>query len=173
MSWKQHMCTAKSSRLTGLSSALLPALIAIFTAPAALAEKPRVSVFNFQMKSPTPEWRWLEKGLADRVITDLFQERTISVVQRDTMQRVAEQMNWTPEMILDARRLEQIRKALKPKYLISGVYEVKAGKLTITAIIVDFEAKKEVARREVSGPAGDALKLTRKLSASLISWLTK
>jgi tetratricopeptide (TPR) repeat protein len=136
------------------------------------------------MKSDTPQWRWLEKGLADQVITNFCREKSISVIQRDTMQRVAEQMNWTPEMILDARRLEQIRKALEPKYLISGVYEVKAGKLTITAIIVDFEAKKEVARREVSGPAevarrevsgpaGDALKLTRKLSASLISWLTK
>ena len=29
-----------------------------------------VAVFNFQMKSETPDWRWLEKGLADRIATD-------------------------------------------------------------------------------------------------------
>ena len=25
-----------------------------------------VAVFNFQMKSDTPDWKWLEKGLSDR-----------------------------------------------------------------------------------------------------------
>ncbi len=40
-----------------------------------------VAVFNFQMKSHTPEWLWLEKGLADRVTTDLFQNRAVAVIQ--------------------------------------------------------------------------------------------
>jgi len=39
-----------------------------------------VAVFNFQMKSETPDWRWLEKGLADRIATDFVQSRGLSVV---------------------------------------------------------------------------------------------
>ena len=45
-----------------------------------------VAVFNFQMKSDTPDWRWLEKGLADRITTDFVSERGLSVVARDEMQ---------------------------------------------------------------------------------------
>ena len=75
------------------------------------------------------------------------------------MQQLADQMNWVPEMMEDARRLDEIRKALKPNYLISGVYEVTGGELRITASVVDFNTKNEVARREVSGPSSEALPL--------------
>ena len=147
--------------------------LGLSAAAAEKADRVNVAVFNFQMKSDTPDWQWLEKGLADRVITDFFQEKTISVIQRDAMQQLAEQMNWVPEMMEDSRRLDQIRKALKPDYLISGVYEITGGELKIAASVIKFELKEEVARREVSGPSAEALELTRKLSASLLSWLTK
>jgi len=47
---------------------LLPAIILLFASHAAAATP--VAVFNFQMKSDTPDWKWLEKGLADRIATD-------------------------------------------------------------------------------------------------------
>jgi len=72
------------------------------------AGRTAVAVFNFQMTSDTPEWVWLEKGLADRIITDLFQDRSVSVVRRDEMQRLAEKMRWAPEMMGDPERLEMI-----------------------------------------------------------------
>jgi len=145
----------------------------LFCGSVAFAARPNVAVFNFQMKSNSPDWLWLEKGLADRMITDLFQERSISVVQRDAMQKVAEKMFWVPEMMGDPHRLEAIRKALEIDYLISGVYEIKGEQLSITAIVVDFDSKKEVVRREVSGPTDQAMDLTRNLSAKLLSWFTK
>ena len=48
----------------------------IFAATVALAAgsaaaRTNVAVFNFQMKTDTPEWVWLEKDLADRITTDL------------------------------------------------------------------------------------------------------
>ncbi|MHC4983762.1 MAG: hypothetical protein ACYTF6_11445 [Planctomycetota bacterium] len=152
---------------------LLTTICVLWLAAPAEAEQGRVSVFNFQMKSNTPEWRWMEKGLADRVITDLFQKRTVSVIQRDRMQELAAEMAWAPEMMGDTARLKKIGQTLGPNYLVSGVYEVKGKKLKIIAVIVDFKTNNAVARREVSGQAADALELTRKLSASLLSWLTK
>jgi TolB-like protein len=46
---------------------LLPAIILLFASHAAAATN--VAVFNFQMKSDTADWRWLEKGLSDRIAT--------------------------------------------------------------------------------------------------------
>ena len=57
---------------------LLPAIILLFASHAAAATP--VAVFNFQMKSDTPDWKWLEKGLADRIATDFVQSRGLSVV---------------------------------------------------------------------------------------------
>jgi len=53
-----------------------------------------VAVFNFQMKSDTPEWKWLEKGLSDRIATDFVSERGLSVALnrqtgKTTMRNVA------------------------------------------------------------------------------------
>ena len=84
-----------------------------------------VAVFNFQMTSDTPEWRWLEKGLSDRIATDFAQDRSQTVIARDEMQLLAQQMAWVPEMATtDAARMGEIRKQLKIAHLVTGVYEV-------------------------------------------------
>ena len=62
-----------------------------FAAPTHAATN--VAVFNFQMKSDTADWRWLEKGLADRIATDFVQSRGLSVVARDEMQLLAQKLN--------------------------------------------------------------------------------
>ena len=155
----------------GAATIGLVLLVSLFCQPAAATTN--VAVFNFQMKSDTPEWRWLEKGLADRIITDLFQDKSLSVVQRDEMQRLAARMGWAPEMMANPHRLDEIRKALKPRYLISGFYEVKAGRLDMTAVIVDLKTRKEVARRHVTGAAVRTTDRVRELSAALLSWLTR
>ena len=132
-----------------------------------------VAVFNFGMKSETPEWLWLEKGLADRVITDLFQHKGVTVVQRDMMQKVADEMKWVPEMMSEPGRLAAIGQRLRPKYIISGVYQVQGEQLDITATIVELRSQKEVARRVVSGRTDKTLELMRQASAEVLAWLTK
>ncbi len=142
------------------------------SAPAQAATN--VAVFSFQMKSDTPDWRWLEKGLADRIATDFAQSRSLSVVARDRMQALAHQMAWVPEMATtDAGRMGQVRKQLKIEHLVTGVYSVTGGEIRITGQIVDVESRSEVARKEVTGKASDVLELQRRLSAELLSWFSK
>ncbi|MCX5654985.1 MAG: hypothetical protein NTY65_10100 [Planctomycetota bacterium] len=51
------------------------ARLLILLLPGAVSAATPVAVFNFQMKSDTPDWKWLEKGLADRITTDFVSER--------------------------------------------------------------------------------------------------
>ena len=51
---------------------LLCAAAVIVAAAARAPAATHVAVFNFQMTSDTPEWVWLEKFLADRLITDFY-----------------------------------------------------------------------------------------------------
>ena len=133
-----------------------------------------VAVFNFQMTSETPAWRWLQKGLSDRIATDFVQSRGLSVVARDEMQLLAQKMNWVPEMATtDPERMKQIQQQLKIEYLVTGVYSVADGEIHITGQVVDVESRAELARREVSGPAEEVLDLQRRLSAELLAWFSK
>jgi TolB-like protein len=151
--------------------ALSVAFAAAVVAPSVVLAATNVAVFNFQMTTDTPEWRWLEKGLADRIATDFVRAPGLAVVARDEMQLVAQKMNWVPEMATtDAARMGEIRKALKIEQLISGVYAVADGRIRITGQIVDVESRMELARKEVEGPVEEVLNLQRQLSAELLAW---
>ena len=45
------------------------ALLAMAAAPLPARGATNVAVFNFEMQSETPEWKWLEKGLAVEEMT--------------------------------------------------------------------------------------------------------
>jgi len=126
------------------------------------------------MKSDTPDWRWLEKGLSDRIATDFVQSRGLSVIARDEMQILAEKMHWVPEMATsDPARMEELKRQLKITFLVTGVYSVAGGEITIAGQIVEVEGRKEVARKEISGKAEEVLELQRRLSADLLAWFSK
>jgi len=158
-------CGTGSRCLVGLA-----VCAAVLAAPsAAQAARLHVAVFNFQMKTDTPGWVWLQKGLADRITTDFTRSRRITVVARDEMQRLAREMRWVPEMArTNAKAMGRIRKELKLDRLVTGVYRVADGRVTITAQIVEVESRTELARKEVSGPVEEVLALQKRLSAELL-----
>ena len=149
-------------------------LVALVTASAQEPQREiRVAVFNFHQKSGGKAIRWMEKGIADRLITDFFQSGLLMPVQRDAMQSIAEQMKWAPEMMTDPGRLQMIQKALEAQFVVSGVYEVKDGNIVITANVVQPYTGKEVARKQVTGQPADVLGMMRRLSAQLLAWFHK
>ena len=133
-----------------------------------------VAVFNFQMKSSTPEWKWLAKGLSDRIATDFTQDPQLTVSARDRMQALAGELKWVPEMATsDWGKVGKIKRVLKIQYIVSGTYSVHEGKINLTGQIVQLNSNQEVARKTVSGPVEEVLKLQRRFSAELLSWFTK
>jgi TolB-like protein len=151
---------------------LLAVALAACVAPS-LAATP-VAVFNFQMKSDTPDWKWLEKGLSDRITTDFVSERGLSVVARDEMQAWAQKVKWTPEMaLLSSAEIQEIWQHLQIQYVVTGVFTVSGDRITVTAQIVEMLKRQEVARKEVSGSRDNVLELQRQVSAELLSWFSK
>ncbi|MHC4715886.1 MAG: hypothetical protein ACYS5V_02875, partial [Planctomycetota bacterium] len=150
----------------------LACAVALTVSISACPAADHVAVFNFEMQQGPAQWGWLAKGLADRLTIDLFSDPGLCVVDRDAMQRVADRVRWAPEMMRDRRRLRTVRASLRSDYLISGMYSVREGRLSITAVVIDFSNYAEAARRTVTGPATEALELMRRLSAELMAWLS-
>ncbi len=133
-----------------------------------------LAVFNFQMQSDTPQWAWLEKGLADRITTDFARGRGLQVTARDRMQAVAERVRWTPELAqLPPETIRQMQEALRIHYVVSGVFTVTDAHVALTGLVIDMNTRKEVARETVEGSADDVLSLQQQLSAKLLAWFTR
>jgi TolB-like protein len=153
------------------------ALVALVLAGPALAQpqppRTNVAVFNFQMKSQTSDWAWLEKGLADQITTDFIRGGGgITVLARDDMQSAADKVKWTPELLSDERGMVELRKSLTIEKLVTGVYTVQGEQITITAQVVQFSTREVKDREEVTGKAADVLELQRQLSAKLVGYFT-
>jgi len=161
---KKRSCIAQLVMLVGIS----------FLYPHTAAGETNVAVFNFQMKSDTPDWIWLEKFLADQITTDFSRHRgALAVVARDKMQAMAQQLSWVPEMATaNAKVSGQIKNSLRIKYLVSGVCTVSGDQLEIVGQIVHMDTRKELFRKVIVGRTDEVLTLQKQLSAELLSELT-
>lgn len=68
-------------------------------------------------------------------------------------------------------RLEMLTEAARIKTVISGVYEINANHIRISASAVDLQKKTEVTRFEVEGELSEALGVMRKLSTTVRRWI--
>ena len=129
-----------------------------------------MAVFNFRMRSETPKWTWAEKGFADQITTDFTRSRQLAVIARDEMQLLASKLRWVPEMAADRAVTDEIRKAMKIDFLVSGFYTVTGDEIEVVAQVVNVETRKEVARKTLAGKTGQVLDLQKRLSAELLGW---
>ena len=112
--------------------------------------------------------------MADQMATDLVQDRSLSVIARDRMQLVAQQMKWTPEFATtNAKVMGGIRSRLRIEYLVTGVCSVTGDRLEITGQVVEVASRKEVFRKTVTGKTDQVIDLQKQLSSEVMSWLTR
>ena len=153
---------------------IAPALLAVALAASAVQAATGVAVFNFQMTTQTPDWKWLEKCLADQITTDLSRAPGLTLIARDRMQETAEAVQWAPELATtDAKRMDRVRNQLQIEYLVTGVYAVKDTQVEIAAQVVAVATRQEVFRKTVAGDLKDVIVLQKKLSADLYAWFTE
>jgi TolB-like protein len=148
--------------------------LAVLAAAGPARAATNLAVFNFQLKTGQEDWVWLEKFMSDQMATDLVQDRSLSVVARDRMQLMAQQMKWVPEFATgDAKVMGGIRSQLQIEYLVTGVCSVQGDQLEITAQIVEVQTRKEVHRKTVTGKTDQVIDLQKQLSADAMAWFTK
>ena len=137
--------------------------------PSAAGERPTtVAVVNFANRSQGPageKWKWLEKGLADLLITDLSSRRALQVVTREQMQ-----------LLVDEKRIElgdepaEMAGVLKANVVLTGSFLVEGRIITIDGQLTDAGGGL-LTRLHVKGAAGDTLSHQKEFSAQAIAAL--
>ncbi len=98
-----------------------------------------LTIMNFTNRSPTGEWQWLSKGLADMLITDLSQAGELQVVERERMQKLFEEMALSTTGLIDEATATSFGKVAKVDKALFGSFcpygtallEDKQGRLIV------------------------------------------
>ena len=130
-----------------------------------------VAVVNFINRNAPDEWDWLEKGLADLLITDLARSDKLLVVERERMQSMLQEMKLSRTGLVDEAAAQHVGKALAVDKVLTGSFRVTGGRIEIEAHVVDVATAKLVRVKVVNGKAADVLRLEKKIALSLLDKL--
>ena len=93
-----------------------------------------VAVLYFLSLSDDPQWKPLQKGLAEMMITDLSQVEELTVVERLRVHQLMEELNLSATGLMDENTSPRVGKLLGARSLIKGSYMVMpTHKMTLDA----------------------------------------
>ena len=99
-----------------------------------------VAVFYFLSLSEDPQWRPLQKGIAEMIITDLSQVEELKVIERLRLNRLIEEMNLSMTGLMDESTGPRLGKLLGARSIVKGSYLITSTmQTTLDAGIYPFD----------------------------------
>jgi len=128
------------------SLTLLLAVVSISLCPLAEAQPNEpipVAVLNFTNQAQgQSDWDWLQKGLADLLISDLSQHPQLQLVSREQMQLAILRMEHDGGLLPEWQ--EETARQLKAARAVFGTYRINGGMATIQVTILDMLKGKSI-----------------------------
>jgi TolB-like protein len=151
--------------LKNLSKLIFLLIIISFT-PVYAAEN--ISVLYFSNTAKNKDFDWLSKGLTDMLITDLSTVKELNVVERENLEKVIKEKEFSMTGITADDKALQVGKILNAGKLIYGSFIVTKGIIRIDAKTVNTTSGAVAGSVSVSGNPDTVLDLERELSAELL-----
>ena len=144
-------------------AALVTLPVLLGAAPA----KPTVAVMYFDYQGKSEEMAVLRKGLAQMLISDLPGGEAYTLVERDRLQDLLEELKLNKGATVDPSTAQRVGKLLGARYLVLGGYLDLLGTLRVDARVVRVETGEVVRSVGVHGKPDDFLELEQRLAAGL------
>jgi len=125
--------------------------------PLALPDKPSIAVLPFQNMSGDPEQEYFADGMVEEIITALSRIRWLFVIARNS--------SFTYKG--KAVDVKQIGRDLGVRYLLEGSVRKAAGRVRITAQLIDAETGAHLWANRFDGSLEDVFKLQDKVASSV------
>lgn len=135
-------------------------------------DKNTVAILYFLNVMDDPEWSTLSKGLAEIMITDFSQVKSLKVLERIYLQKLIEEMQLGMSGLTDETTVPRMGRLMKANNLINGAFTIKAGKdLIITSNLLDVTSSKNVITKEFSGAVGNLFGIEKEIVFAAIDHL--
>jgi len=122
-----------------------------------------LAVADFKNVGSERGWEWMQKGLAEIVVSDLAVVTSVEVVDPAAVDKLMR------EQKLDPGSASPAFKRLGAQAIMTGSYTVRNGDIKLDARLVDTETSRVIATGSRSGDVDDVFMLERDLTAELVS----
>ncbi|HEY7870050.1 MAG TPA: CsgG/HfaB family protein, partial [Methylomirabilota bacterium] len=112
---------------------------------------------------------WLSKGLADLLIQDLAQVKSLAIVSREQAQVFARELQLGDSPLFGPETALRMGRVAKVDRVLYGHYALTGERITITIFVLDMGRQEVIQREDVEGPLRDLRPLVQKLAVQFTS----
>ncbi len=133
-------------------------------------DKKVISILYFDNTTKNKEYKWLCKGLADMLITDVAQSSSVIVVEREQLNKVLSEQKLALTGLVDEKNALKIGELLNADNLITGSFIIQNDTVRIDAKIVDTQTGK-ITGIKSTGKIASILDIAEELAGNIFSRL--
>jgi TolB-like protein len=116
-----------------------------------------------------PAWKWLSKGLADLLMTDLARSEKVRIVDREKLQYYLQELDLSHSDVADPSLALTLGRIARVQKVLSGTYQVdRENQITIRIQLVDTSTQTLAGVETVSGPVTEILDLEKTLAFRIV-----
>ena len=166
-----RLVSTVSSRITLAAAAFAIAIAALGT-PAYAADR-TVAVLYFDNGTGDSQYDVFQKGLADMMITDLATVPGVTVVERDHLQALLDEIALQKTSYFDQRTAVKVGKGLGARYAVTGAIHAVKPVMRIDMRMIDVASGQVVVTSKVTGPDSDIFRLEQQLVKEFVQGMNK
>ena len=136
-----------------------------------LANTHTVAISYFDNTSGLEEYNPLSKGLADMLITDLSNVKSIQIVEREKLENLLKEIELGESKFMDESTAQKLGAGLGAGYMLTGSYFIMGEAMRIDARLVNVGTGEVFMGEEITGEKSDFFELEKDLVKKLISAL--
>jgi TolB-like protein len=144
--------------------------LSLLAASAAHATVP-VAVSYFDNDTGKAELAPLSKGLADMLITDLGNLSAITIVEREKLNTVLDELKLSKSKFIDPKTAQKLGKGLAAQFILTGSYHLAGEALRIDARIVKVDTGHVAGTQKVEGKKDEFFAMEKELVDLLVKTL--
>ena len=127
-----------------------------------------VAISYFDNTSGTEEYNPLSKGLADMLITDLSNVKSIQIVEREKLENLLKEIELGDSKFMDASTAQKLGQGLGAGYMLTGSYLIMDETMRIDARLVDVGTGEISMAEEITGNKEHFFELEKNLVQKFI-----
>ena len=128
-----------------------------------LAKTQTVAISYFDNTSGLEEFNPLSKGLADMLITDLSNVKSIQIVEREKLESLLKEIDLGESKFMDESTAQKLGKGLGAGYMLTGSYLIMGETMRIDARLVDVATGEVSMGEEITGKKNTFFELEKDL----------
>ena len=136
-----------------------------------IASTQTIAISYFDNTSGLEEYNPLSKGLADMLITDLSNVKSIQIVEREKLESLLKEIKLGEGKFMDESTAQKLGKGLGAGYMLTGSYLIMGETMRIDARLVNVGTSEVFMSEEITGKKNVFFKLEKDLVDKLIASL--